>query len=98
MGNCFSSQKQDLDKDKAEHVEEILAINAPPQQTPPGNYPKFFVSIVVHWMNIVNDFLRQKKTKSIKPNKKLNFFFNHRKIFDSIGAYTHTIYIALHEF
>lgn len=35
MGNCFSSQKQE-DKDKVEHVEEILAINAPQQQTPPG--------------------------------------------------------------
>ncbi len=36
MGNCFSSQKQDSDNVKVEHVEEILAINAPQQQTPPG--------------------------------------------------------------
>lgn len=38
MGNCFSSQKQDLDKDKVEHVEEHVAINVPQQQTPPGNH------------------------------------------------------------
>lgn len=39
MGNCFSSQKQDLDKDKVEHVEEHVAINVPQQQTPPGKHP-----------------------------------------------------------
>lgn len=36
MGNCFSSQKQELDKDKVEHVEDSIPINPPQQQTPPG--------------------------------------------------------------
>lgn len=38
MGNCFSSQKQDLDKVKVEHVEENPILPLPLQQTPPGKH------------------------------------------------------------
>ncbi|KAG4071699.1 hypothetical protein HA402_011853 [Bradysia odoriphaga] len=38
MGNCFSSQKQELDKDKVEHVEDSIPINPPQQQTPPVDH------------------------------------------------------------
>lgn len=41
MGNCFSSQKQELDKDKVEHVEDSIPINPPQQQTPPGKMALF---------------------------------------------------------
>lgn len=49
MGNCFSSQKQDLDKDKAEHVEDHVPINnVPQQQTPPGKHPNFIMCTEAH--------------------------------------------------
>lgn len=38
MGNCFSSQKQDLDKDKDAPLEEHVAINVPQQPTPPVDH------------------------------------------------------------
>lgn len=38
MGNCFSSQKQDLVNDKVEQEQEHAAINVPQQPTPPVDH------------------------------------------------------------